>query len=70
MKRIAVLEKGKTMGKNIIDAIVVIVMVICITMVSLKLDNTIVLGWYIVPGFIRIFSIFEGYQEREYDDGL
>lgn len=45
------------MTKNIVNAIVVIAMIICITMVSLKLDNTIVLGWYIVPGFIQLINV-------------
>ena len=47
------------MGKNIINAIVVIAMVFCITFVSLELDNTIVLGWYIVPGIMHLFNIID-----------
>ena len=46
--------------KNVINAIVVIAMVLCITMVSLKLDNTIVLGWYVVPGFIQLMNVIAG----------
>ena len=45
------------MCKNIINAIVVIAMVFCITFVALELDNTIVLGWYIVPGFIQLINV-------------
>ena len=45
--------------RNIINAIVVIAMVLCITFVSLKLDNTIVLGWYVVPGFIQLMNVFD-----------
>ena len=56
--------------KNVINAIVVIAMVLCITFVSLKLDNTIVLGWYIVPGFIQLMNVFSdedcGREEDEF----
>lgn len=56
--------------KNVINAIVVIAMVLCITMVSLKLDNTIVLGWYVVPGFIQLMNVITdedcGREEDEY----
>lgn len=47
------------MVKNIINSIVIIAMILCITMVSLKLDNTIVLGWYIVPGIMFLFNVVE-----------
>ena len=45
--------------KKVIDAIVIVTMIICITWVSLKLDNTIVLGWYIVPGIMFLFGLVE-----------
>ena len=59
------------MGKNIINSIVIIAMIFCITMVSLKLDNTIVLGWYIVPGIMFLFNVVEdddGYAGRDSDE--
>jgi hypothetical protein len=57
--------------KKVIDAIVIVTMIICITLVSLKLDNTIVLGWYIVPGILHLFSIVvseaDGGGREDYD---
>ena len=59
------------MLKNIINSIVIIAMIFCITMVSLKLDNTIVLGWYIVPGIMFLFNVVgddDGYAGRDSDE--
>ena len=56
------------MVKNIINSIVIIAMILCITMVSLKLDNTIVLGWYIVPGIMFLFNVVEDGGGREEDE--
>ena len=55
------------MVKNIINSIVIIAMIFCITMVSLKLDNTIVLGWYIVPGFIQLVNVFASWDDGTVD---
>ena len=58
------------MLKNIINSIVIIAMIFCITMVSLKLDNTIVLGWYIVPGIMFLFNVVgdDGGAGRDTDE--
>lgn len=57
------------MGKNVVNAIVIIAMILCITSVSLELNNTIVLGWYIVPGIMFLLNVVEDDTGRgEYDD--
>ena len=55
------------MGKTIINSIVVVAMILCITAVSLELDNTIVLGWYIVPGFIQLVNVFASLDDGTVD---
>lgn len=56
------------MIKSIINSIVIIAMILCITTVSLLLNNTIVLGWYIVPGIMFLLNVDVDDGGREEDE--
>ena len=58
---------AETMTNRIINSIVIIAMILCITTVSLLLNNTIVLGWYIVPGIMFLVNAVDDDGGREED---
>lgn len=57
------------MEEKIVNSVVIIAMIFCITSISLELNNTNVLWWYIVPALMFLFSLVS-YDDgsREYDE--
>ena len=54
-------------NRNLWNAVVVLTMTFCITIISVELKNTIVLGWLLVPGILHLFNIVVYEDEKSSD---